>query len=67
MKIFKNYNKPTPAFWRRLGDSLLAVTTMTTAFAIATDNTKIAITVLVIGAIGKFMTNFFSIENDVRK
>tara|TARA_R110000822_G_scaffold51872_17_gene134757 strand:+ start:1831 stop:2034 length:204 start_codon:yes stop_codon:yes gene_type:complete len=65
MKIFKNYNKPTPAFWRRLGDTLLAVSTMSTAYAIATENTKIAIVVLVVGAIGKFMTNFFSIENDV--
>lgn len=59
MKALKNYSKPTPKFWRRIGDGLLAASTMATGYAIATENQTIAIVVLCVGVVGKFMTNFF--------
>jgi len=56
----KNYYKPTPKKWRKLGDALLGVSTFITASAIATNHHGIAITSLIIGSVGKFLTNFFS-------
>jgi hypothetical protein len=44
-----------------LGDSLLAVSTMITTYAIADDWSKYAqVGALFLGVIGKFLTNFFS-------
>lgn len=56
----KNYYKPTPRKWRQLGDALLGVSTFVSASAIATNHDYIAIISLVIGSVGKFLTNFFS-------
>ena len=58
----KSYFKPTPKLMRKLGDGLLSMSTMVSASAIITDHKWIAITFLIIGAVGKFMTNFFSEE-----
>lgn len=63
LHIMKNYYKPTPAKWRKLGDALLAVSTIITTYAVADDLAKwIPITALLLGVIGKFLTNFFSSE-----
>lgn len=60
-KLMKNYAKPTPKKWRQLGDSLLGVSTMITTYAIADDWAKWAqITALILGVVGKFLTNFFT-------
>lgn len=60
-KLMKNYAKPTPKKWRQLGDSLLGVSTMITTYAIADDWSKWAqITALILGVVGKFLTNFFT-------
>lgn len=56
----KNYYKPTPAKWRKLGDALLAVSTMITAASIATSHSYFALIALGIGVAGKFLTNFFN-------
>jgi hypothetical protein len=55
----RNYYSPTPKKWRKLGDALLGVSTTITGFAIYEEAKWIAITALVFGVIGKFLTNFF--------
>ena len=66
-KIIKNqisiYFSPTPIFWRKIGDSLLGVSTFITGLAIASDYKEIAIGSLIIGSVGKFLTNFFKKED----
>ena len=59
-KMLKNYYKPTPIKWRRLGDALLAVSTTITSFALYEDIQWVALTALITGVIGKFLTNFFT-------
>jgi len=63
MKIIKksisNYNAPTPKFWRRLGDSLLAIQIFITGYGISEDVHWVAYAGLITGVAGKFMTNFF--------
>ena len=58
--IKDKYYAPTPVKWRKLGDALLGVSTTITGFAIYEEIKWIAITALVLGVIGKFLTNFFS-------
>lgn len=70
-KVFKNYYKPTPAKFRKLGDALLAVGTAVTAGALmefdklekvftAKEVRVVMVTALAFGVIGKFLTNFFA-------
>lgn len=56
----KNYYLPTPKKWRKIGDTLLAVSTTITTYAIVEEIKWIAITALVLGVIGKFLSNFFT-------
>lgn len=72
-KLRRNYWKPTPKKWRKIGDTLLALASVLaigglwqfdnlkdifTAFEI-----KVMIVVsIALGAIGKFLTNFFKEE-----
>jgi hypothetical protein len=58
-KMLKNYYKPTPTKWRKLGDTLLAVSVTITGFAMYNDVQWVALTALITGVIGKFLTNFF--------
>jgi hypothetical protein len=60
--MMKEYFKPTPKLYRKIGDALLSVSTMVTGLAIYGDYKWVAITSLIIGVIGKFMSNFFSEE-----
>ena len=62
MELIKNYNKPTPRKWRKLGDALLAVSTTITTYAITEEMKVFAISALVLGVIGKFLSNFFADE-----
>ena len=68
--MMKSYWKPTPKKWRKLGDSLLAVATIIAVGGIwqfdslkdifTTNELKIMIiSSIVLGVIGKFLTNFF--------
>ncbi|TXG80646.1 MAG: hypothetical protein E6R13_07750 [Spirochaetes bacterium] len=59
-KLHELYASPTPKKWRKLGDALLAASTTITGFAIYEDAKWVAITALVLGTVGKFLTNFFS-------
>jgi len=69
----KNYFAPTPKKWRKVGDSLLAIASLFGAGGlIAFDQLKEIYTAhelkvmigsaLLIGIIGKFLTNFFTDE-----
>jgi hypothetical protein len=63
MKLFRCYWLPTPKKWRKLGDSLLIVSTFANTFEIVREDHTIAITVLIVGVIGKFLTNFTAKRN----
>ena len=56
------YMSPTPALAKKLGDSLLGVSTMVTASAIGADMDWLSYLSLFIGVVGKFMTNMFTIN-----
>ena len=55
------YEKPTPKKLRRLGDGLLIASSLITNELMIT-NPAVASISLIIGTIGKFLTNFFSAE-----
>ena len=55
------YDKPTPKKLRRLGDGLLLASSLITNELILTSPAVASIS-LIIGTIGKFLTNFFSAE-----
>lgn len=59
----KNYWKPVPKKWRKLGDALLSVSTLLATYTVVDDwNKYITIAIVLTGVIGKFLTNFFSEE-----
>ena len=55
----KQYMKPTPANMRRLGDALLAITTLSAPIAVIYDQKWMAILIFTCGVLGKFITNFW--------
>lgn len=57
---FKNYFKPTPKRFRVLGDSLAAASLF--AASLNLDNPKLMLVIGIIGALGKFITNFLADE-----
>ena len=72
-KITSSYRKPTPKKWRRIGDSLLAVASVLAIGGLwQFDNLKDIFTLfeikvmivssIVLGVVGKFLTNFFKEE-----
>ncbi len=59
----KKYYMPTPLKWRKLGDALLGVSTMLSTYSVADDWSKTTtILIIVVGALGKFLSNFFADE-----
>jgi hypothetical protein len=57
----KEYDKPTPKKLRRLGDSLLAVSSFVAAYSLTGSLPQwVGLAALGVGVIGKFLTNFFS-------
>ena len=72
--LMKNYWKPTPKKWRKIGDSILAVATFVTAGGLiefdkleklySPKELKIVIGIFfALGVTGKFLTNFFKDES----
>lgn len=57
---YKEYFKPTPGLFRRIGDALLMASTFTLGFSIIKEYKVVAIICLIAGVIGKFLTNFFA-------
>lgn len=73
-KALKNYWAPTPKKWRKIGDAILAAGTFVTAGALleydkmkeiftAQEVKAIIAIAFVLGVAGKFLTNFFTIED----
>jgi len=48
---------------RKIGDSLLGVFSITSMSSMFLDNKSLAITSLIIGVVGKVLTNFFAEES----
>lgn len=59
-KTKRGYYSPTPVKWRKLGDALLVVSTTITGYAMYEDVKWVALTALITGVVGKFLTNFFT-------
>jgi hypothetical protein len=70
------YKAPTPALWRKIGDSLLGIATIVAIGGLFQfDNLKEIFTTMelrwmiggsiALGVIGKFLTNFFKNRNSV--
>ena len=58
----KSYWAPTPNKMRKIGDSLLGVFSITSMSSMIMDNKTLAITSLILGVVGKVLTNFFGEE-----
>ena len=67
----KNYWSPTPKKWRKMGDALLAASTITSLGGMwQFENLKeiftldqirwLIVSPMILGVIGKFLTNFFT-------
>ena len=57
----RSYYKPTPKFWRYIGDALLGLSGTITTIAILDDwQVWVQITSVLMGTVGKFLTNFFA-------
>lgn len=73
-----NYWKPTPKKWRRIGDSLLASATVLSIGGLwQFDNLKdiftpielkaMIISSILLGVVGKFLTNFFKEDDKIEE
>jgi hypothetical protein len=61
-KAHEYYAKPTPKFWRKIGDSLLAISL--TAIPLELSGYRwLSVSLLIAGILGKFLTNFFADES----
>ena len=76
--MMKNYWKPTPKKWRRLGDALLASATVLAIGGVwqydslkdiftPTELKALIITSIGLGVVGKFLTNFFKEDTSEEK
>jgi|688.fasta_scaffold1572690_2 hypothetical protein len=63
-KIWNSYKKPTPKKWRKLGDSIMAVSVFigTATVSIPHVDKWIPLASVILGVFGKFLTNFFSVK-----
>ena len=77
-KITSSYWKPTPKKWRKIGDTLLAVSSVLAIGGLwQFDNLKdvftpfeikaMILSSIVFGVVGKFLTNFFKEETPENK
>ena len=61
LPLGKSYFKPTPKFWRNVGDGLLLVSTIITIVGASVAFPPAVIIVgSVVGVVGKYITNCFS-------
>jgi hypothetical protein len=58
----KSYWAPTPKKARKIGDSLLGIFSITSMSTMIMDYKPMAVTSLIIGVIGKILSNFFAEE-----
>lgn len=57
---FKGYLEPTPSLFRKIGDGLLGASTTAQTWAILEDMKWLAITFMLVGVVGKYLSNFFT-------
>lgn len=60
-----NLTKPTPAFWKRLGNALAGIGTSTAIPAFLLDNKTVAIGLFIAGIVGKLITSMTAETTDV--
>ena len=58
----KSYWAPTPKKIRKIGDAMLGVFSITSMSSMIMDDKHLAIASLILGVLGKIITNFFSEE-----
>jgi hypothetical protein len=58
--MLKKYYSPTPKKWRKIGDTLLALSLYAQTQEAFTVHTKLMTGIAIAGLIGKFLTNFFT-------
>ncbi len=56
----KHYYKPTPVKWRKIGDTMLGVSLFLTGSSLIANYRWFGILALLIGATGKFLSEWFS-------
>lgn len=66
-KILSKYYEPTPLKWRKIGDGLLGFSVFVAPCAVLAKYDALAITIFLIGGVGKFLTNFSSERKGRRK
>ena len=57
---WKGYWKATPLMFRKIGDALLGIFSIVSVSSVITEHKDLAIASLIIGVVGKILTNFFS-------
>jgi hypothetical protein len=57
---FKYYYCPTPKTWRKVGDSVLGSSIFLTSSSLIMNWHWLGLSALLLGSMGKFLTNFFS-------
>jgi hypothetical protein len=58
----KSYWAPTPKKIRKIGDAMLGVFSITSMSSMIMDVKELAVASLILGVVGKILTNFFSEE-----
>lgn len=58
----QHYWAPTPKSIRKIADSILAASVTIASFAAFSEHTKLATGVMIVAAIAKFISNFFTDE-----
>ena len=61
----KGYFAPTPVLFRKIGDALLGSAQFITGYSIIMDEKWLAFTCVILGTVGKAMTNFFTESHEV--
>lgn len=64
MKTKKSYWEHTNKRWKKAGDALLISSSSLTAYAVVEEIKWLALTALIVGVVGKFLTNLFSDESN---
>jgi predicted benzoate:H+ symporter BenE len=57
------YKTPTPAFWCKVGDAIMAASLFAMPYPIINNLHVLAIVIVSLGMLGKFLTSFFGVDN----
>lgn len=55
----KGFYEPTPANIRKMGDALQYVSQVATGISVVNDRAELGLLVMILGSIGKILSNFF--------